>query len=162
MARITSTKLLMPDPQGLVQEITEKGKRVTAAVLPRMFNHLTKTALVAEKDEETNKYRRSVKKIGIDPHFSYANMLCDVAWARAHGTSTFVFADETTPTTLPGGQGAAAVAPEAVRALLDRGRVADESTCGRCVSYLDGLCQDRGFRVREADPGCDLFIAVDS
>ena len=49
------------------------------AVLPRMFHHFTKTALVAEKDAETNQYRRSVKKIGIDPHFSYANMLCDVA-----------------------------------------------------------------------------------
>jgi hypothetical protein len=27
-----------------------------AAVLPRAFHHFTKTALVAEKDEETNKF----------------------------------------------------------------------------------------------------------
>lgn len=162
MARITSAKLLMPDPQGLVQEVVDKGKRFMAPVLPRMFNHLTKTALVAEKDEETNKYKRSVKKIGIDPHFSYANMLCDVAWSRAHGTSTFVFADPVEPVSLPGGNGAAAVAPEAMRALLNQGRADAAAVCGRCISFYGGRCQERGFTVKESDPGCDLFIAIDS
>ena len=34
------------------------------------------------EDEETRKARGKVLKVGIDPHFAFANMLCDVAWAR--------------------------------------------------------------------------------
>ena len=36
------------------------------------------------------KPRAKVMKIDIDPHYSYANMLCDVAWARSYGTSMFI------------------------------------------------------------------------
>lgn len=34
---------------------------------------------VGEQDEEQRKARAKVVKIGIDPHYSFANMLCDVA-----------------------------------------------------------------------------------
>jgi hypothetical protein len=44
-----------------------------------------------------------VQKVGIDPHFAYANMLCDVAWSRAFGSSLMVFAD-TKDQRLPGGE----------------------------------------------------------
>lgn len=32
--------------------------------------------------------------------------------------------------------------------------------CGRCVSYQDGQCIARGFRVKPADQGCPMFVAA--
>lgn len=171
MARLTAkTPLcLFPDPQGLVQEVVEKGVRQTVAVLPRAFHHFTKTALVAEKDGETNQYRRAVKKVGIDPHFSYANMLCDVAWARSHGTGMFI---------LPGAEpmggppkagareamGAMAQAlPPTVQAMLGHPDLPAGDLCGRCGHYGDkaresAACGWRGFQVRARDRGCGFFV----
>lgn len=161
MARLTSAQCLFPDPQGLVQEVVDKGVKQMAAVLPRAFHHFTKTALIAEKDDETNKYRRSVKKVGIDPHFSYANMLCDVAWARSHGTTSFIIPDasgSTNHTIKPEDIGMAPLA-SAVQALRDE--VLTGSVCGRCASFdpVDGMCMERWFKVRETDVGCAMFVA---
>lgn len=57
-----------------------------------VFEHLMKVALVTELTP-SGKLRRMVKKIGIDPHAAFANMLCDIAWARAHGTALFLMDD---------------------------------------------------------------------
>jgi len=100
-----------------------------------------------------------VVKIGIDPHFSYANMLCDVAWARSHGTATFLIPD--------GGTSASELAAKAVERdmpglptavvkmfdILPAGQV-----CGRCTSFKDGTCVDRAMIVQPKDPGCTLFV----
>lgn len=160
MARITGTTCLFPDRQGLVQEVFEKGIAVTEAVLPRAFFHFTKTALVAEKDDETNQFKRSVKKVdGADPHFSYANMLCDVAWARAHGTATFILPDggsrdlddkqEAMKEAMPG-------LPNQVLAMV---QTVSPDTCGACGSFdeASGLCSARGFRVAAKDAACAFF-----
>ncbi|MDP3327163.1 phage terminase large subunit family protein [Parvibaculum sp.] len=166
MARFTAKEplCLFPDPQGLVQEVVEKGQRQAVAVLPRAFHHFTKTALVAEKDDETNQYRRSVKKVGIDPHFSYANMLCDVAWARAHGTGTFLLPTDIGITdamseraeglNMPG-------LPNDVAAMiqvLPAGEV-----CGKCEAFdvERKVCRERGLIVAPADPGCHFFVAAE-
>lgn len=164
MNRFTGTQpsCLLPDPQGLTQEVIDKGVRQMAAILPRMFTHLTKTALVAEKDEETNEFKRSVKKIGIDPHFSYANMLCDVAWSRAFGTSTFILPqtegadpinhlkpeDIGVPATLT-------MAMEEISRVKDRGDI-----CGRCINFNPetGYCNEIWMKVSPQDPGCAGFI----
>lgn len=160
MARFTNAECLIPDPQGLVQEVIEKGVKKMAAVAPRAFHHFTKTALVSEKDEETNKYKRVVKKVGIDPHFSYSNMLCDVAWSRAHGTGTFIIPDLS-------GTGAPVIKPEDIGAepviqIVDalRQQALTGDVCGRCSSYdeTDGMCMERWLRVKATDPGCDLFV----
>ena len=160
MARMTTAECLFPDPQGLVQEVKDKGQLQVAAVLPRAFHHFTKTALVSEKDDETNKFRRSVKKVGIDPHFSYANMLCDVAWARAHGTASFIIPDAIST----GGQvlkpediGMAPLA-NAVQTL--RNEALTGTVCGRCVAFdeTDGMCTERWFHVQASDQGCAVFI----
>lgn len=161
MARFTAKDPLcvFPDPQGLVQEVVEKGQRQTVAVLPRTFHQFTKTALVAEKDEETNQYRRRVVKVGIDPHFSYANMLCDVAWARSHGTATFLI-----PTAATTASEMAAKAaerdmpglPTAVVQMFDT--LPAGQVCGRCSSFKDGHCQDRDMLVQARDAGCVLFV----
>jgi hypothetical protein len=161
MARFTAEQpfCLFPDPQGLVQEVIEKGQTQITAVLPRMFHHFTKTALVAEKDDETNQYKRSVKKVGIDPHFSYANMLCDVAWARSHGTSTFIVPQIGTPQRK-------ALTPEQIgvpaelTAVLEQLEISRDEICGRCINYDPdtGLCSENNMRVKSGDPGCWAFI----
>ena len=50
MARFTAKDpmCVFPDPQGLAQEVVEKGQLQSVAVLPRTFHHFTNTALVAE------------------------------------------------------------------------------------------------------------------
>ena len=161
MARFTADDPLcvFPDPQGLVQEVIENKQKQVMPVLPRAFFHFTKTALVAEKDEETNQFRRSVKKVGIDPHFSYANCLADVAWSRSHGTATFIIPEGQTSQAelaakaverdMPG-------LPTAVVQMFDA--LPPGQVCGRCSSFTDGFCQDRDMKVQPADPGCVLFV----
>jgi hypothetical protein len=158
MARIVEQKCLFPDPQGLVQEVKDKGVTQLAAVAPRMFHHFTKTALVAEKDPETNKYRRSVKKIGIDPHFSYANMLCDVAWSRAHGTSTFIFPDEKEAVPVVEAHGAIAQGTVLNRVLEETAAIGD-GRCGRCSAFDPerGWCESHEVLVRASDLACELY-----
>lgn len=156
MARITTLQCLFPDRQGLIQEVLEKGVRQTVAVLPRVFHHFTKTALVAEKDDETNKYSRSVKKVGIDPHFSYANMLCDVAWSRAFGTSTFIMPE------VPKVDHKINVVEkiaEIVNVPMADLPALSGNVCGRCSAFDEetGMCTDRDFKVKPDSPGCELF-----
>ncbi len=161
MARLTKQLCLFPDPQGLVQEVVEKGQKQVMAVLPRAFHHFTKTALVAEKDDETNQYKRSVKKVGIDPHFSYANMLCDVAWSRSHGTATFIIP--------PGGSVQQELKtkaesmnmhglPTAVAGMMES---LPAGVCGRCTAFDPdtGMCADRGLQVGVKDTACVLFVS---
>lgn len=93
LARLVKTKCLFPDPQGRVQEVRRNEARVTMPVLQDyVFPHFTKVALITERTEG-GKLRRRVEKVGTDPHAAYANMLCDVAWARAHGTATFILSE---------------------------------------------------------------------
>jgi hypothetical protein len=173
LSRFVDTECLMPDPQGLVQEVTDKGIKQLAAVLPRAFVHFTKTALVSEKDEEagTNQYKRVVKKIGIDPHHSYANMLCDVAMARAHGTTTFIVPDMTAadgPNTKAERMGMYGL-PTQVATLIERMALKGD-VCGRCTSYQYDAkgqpvmpaapCKLRVITTTATDPGCEAFVPL--
>lgn len=165
MSRFTTEEpsCLFPDPQGLVQEVLEKGIRQTVAVLPRVFHHFTKTALVAEKDEETNQYKRSVKKVGIDPHFSYANMLCDVAWSRSHGTSTFILPDVVgTPKGLL--EPEHIQVPGTIAAVMEEQQLAMEFTCGRCIHFDEEtrMCSEQMVRTRPSSPSCFAYIGAES
>lgn len=158
MRRIQQRVCVFPDPMGLVQEIRDKGLRPMVPVLKeRVFLHFTRTALIAEKDDEERKYRRRVVKIGLDPHFSYAFMLLNVAWARSHGTTMFLTPlDGPAPDSrvekvaqqMPG-------LPSGVLGML----AAPEGSCGACSAYADGVCSERGFLVQLTDPGCEMFIA---
>lgn len=160
MARFTSVSCLIPDDQGLVQEVIEKGVKSVKAIAPRAFHHFTKTALVTEKDEETNKFKRVVKKVGIDPHFSYANMLCDVAWSRSHGTGTFIIPEANrTPDGLLEPQGITAAPVLNVVAAM-REETMSGDVCGRCVSFNSetNQCEYRMFFVNATDIGCSEFV----
>lgn len=165
MKRFQNTTCLFPDPTGLVQEVIEKGERKTLEVCKDLaFFHFTRTALIAEKDDEEKKYRRRVVKVGIDPHTSYANMLCDVAWARAHGTSTFILPDVSS--IRPD-----AIKPQDIGVPNQLAAVMEEiqnvqyigDVCGRCINYnsTTGLCNEIGMIVQPKDPGCMGFIAGD-
>lgn len=162
MARFTGKEpiCLWPDPQTLVQEVIEKGILNTVAVAPIAFTHFTKTALVTEKNKETNQFKRVVKKIGIDPHFSYANLLCDVAWARAYGTATFILPSAETPKSkeevsaaqnMPG-------LPNEVVGVLES--VKDLECCGTCDSFdsAHGLCRLRDLLVAPRDVSCVVYV----
>jgi hypothetical protein len=159
MGRFQKKLCLFPDPDGLVQEVLEKGRwRMSPVCKEYAFFHFTRTALIAEKDEEEKKFKRRVVKVGIDPHTSYANMLADVAWARAYGTNMFILPEPEKPK------------ETSVQAVLERYTPTLSSAiqeviqlsgtvCGRCISFDNGRCNERdGIRVRETDPGCPLFI----
>lgn len=160
MARFASRTCLFPDPDGLVQEVLEKGKRRMAAVCKEFaFFHFTRTALVAIKDEEEKKFKRKVVKVGIDPHTSYALMLAGVAWARAHGTSTFILPD--TAPGMPKGEMSKHIASVAgmPKALADA-EIAIADTCGKCANFdpESGLCSEILMLTRASSPGCIGFL----
>ncbi|MFT8945965.1 MAG: phage terminase large subunit family protein [Acetobacter aceti] len=160
--RIRDGTCLFPDPNGLVQDVLENGERKRIPILEDwVFLHLTRTGLVVEEQEKSGKKIPRVLKIGIDPHFSFAMMLCDVAWARVNGTSTFILPD--VPGNAPAGSDIAraerieqrlpGLPAAVVRMMAD----APEGSCGRCSAFKDGQCIERDFTVRAIDPGCDFF-----
>jgi hypothetical protein len=164
MARFTGKvpNCLWPDPQELYQDVIDRGIVKRVAVALRAFTHFTKTALVAEKDPDTNQFKRKVKKVGIDPHASYANQLCDVAWARAHGTGTFILPEATNLAQERREQGAAMNMPGLPGAVVGmmQAPLAGE-VCGRCEAFRkeQGLCIARNLLVKPSDPGCPFWIA---
>jgi hypothetical protein len=172
LARLVHANCLFPDPAALVQEVRDKGvKRLMALLKERVFLHFQRTALVTERaNEGERKYRRKVVKVGIDPHFSYANMLCDVAFSRAHGTATFL---------IPEGNSAAddrrTVAeqknlhglPSAIAAMFEP--LPPGEICGNCTQCPMGahgapekfFCQPRYAEVRSGDAGCPSFVGTE-
>lgn len=162
MARVQKMLTVFPDPDALLQEITEKGgirgdKTLQPILKNRVFLHFTRTALIAEKDEEQNKYRRRVVKVGIDPHFSYAYMLLNVAWARAHGTTSFLFPDEAEDSQMTERPGGVVNSP-IINMVRDQTAAMEVNVCGGCLSYALGNCTERFLLVKENDPACDLFV----
>lgn len=161
--RIRDGACLFPDPGALEQDVLDGGVKVRIPLLRDwVFVHFTKTALVVEDDDETRKPKGRVQKVGIDPHYAFANMLCDVAWARAYGTTSFIFpeAPKDAPVqaaireTLPG------VPASVLHLVEDR---AQGDVCGRCEAFdaRTGFCRERRFTVRASDPACELFFLAE-
>lgn len=162
MSRFQEHKCLFPDSSALVQPYLVEGALQPVTVCKDVaFLHFTRTALIAEKDEEEKKYTRRVVKVGIDPHTSYANMLCDVAWSRAFGTSTIILQD---------GGGDAVAAPDSVLGVLPAHasavvaqieQEARANTCGSCVNRdpATNRCREVMATVAPKDPGCWGYIA---
>lgn len=164
--RVRDAFCLFPPPDDLEQDVLEDGVKKRIVLLRDwVFYHFTKTALIVEDHPETRKLVAKVKKVGIDPHYSYANMLCDVAWARNHGTSSFILPPTgrenvgdrraTVENSMPG-------LPMGVLQVLDDLPVGQ--VCGRCVSFDKdaGVCMERNFIVSAKDPGCHVFIPIES
>lgn len=164
MARLAEIKCLFPDPKGLIATYFEhgqtRGKKVTGPICKDvLFLHFTKVALIVEKDEVQKKYRRRVEKVGIDPHFAYANMLCDIAWARSHGTTTFFFPEKTpqekavekVKVNLPG-------LPAHIAAQINELPSGDVCGCCEACDKENLRCRERKLIVKLTDPGCLLFV----
>jgi len=160
--RVRDKMCLFPDPDKLEQDVVDAGvPRRIPLLRDWVFVHLTKTALVVDDDEQTRKPRGRVQKIGIDPHFAFANMLCDVAWARSYGTTVFYFpqapkeapVQETIRESLPG------VPAKVIHLVQDKHQ---GETCGLCESFDSHarMCRERGFLVRAEDPACDVFLPL--
>jgi len=145
VARITGATCLFPDPGGLECDYRDGPPRRVLLLRDIIFEHLTRVALISERDGETGRWRTKVSKVGMDPHFAYANMLCDVAWARAYGGASVMFMDA--PVALPPDQMAALTAAQG----------APRPTCGTCSAYVAGRCQERDLGVQAGDPGCALW-----
>lgn len=161
MKRISKGLVLFPDSKLLVQEIREKGIAALKEVLrDRVWYHFLHTALIVDVDEEERKSKSRVVKVGIDPHFSYAWMLMNVAWARAYGTGTFIL-----PTGEPERPDIAKTLPGISEEVIHMFRQRPESgmVCGRCSAWdpAKTWCNDRGFLAQAKDPACGLFDAVE-
>lgn len=163
--RIQNKVCVFPNPKGLLQELSRdgangKGERELKPILEdRVWVHFTRTALIAERDEEEKKYRRRVVKVGIDPHFSYAFMLLNVAWARAHGTAMFLFPDEKESADTISVPGAVAADPMLSRLAEERAAIGP-GKCGSCSAFDPerGFCDQREVLVRPGDTACFLYV----
>jgi hypothetical protein len=163
--RIKNQHSLFPDPAALEQEVIDKGIRKRICLLRDwVFLHFTKTALVIEQDDETRKPRPKVKKIGIDPHFAYANMLCDVAWARKNG-NTMMILPGLDNGALPGLKTDVAANMQANMPGLSSEviKMVDSiptGVCGGCRSFKNGFCNDRGFSTGKMAPACIMYDPI--
>jgi len=160
--RVRDAFCLFPPPEELEQDVIEDGVRKRIVLLRDwVFYHFTKTALIVEDDSETRKLVAKVKKVGLDPHYSYANMLCDVAWARQHGTSSFILPPESSGRRV----NVVDALPEMLQNVINgiTEHVASE-VCGRCASFdkEPSFCLERGFVVSAKDPGCHFFVPAES
>lgn len=169
--RIKNRHCLFPDPDALEQDVIDGGVKKRIKLLRDwVFFHFTKTALVvdtgdssapgkaAKHDVEARKVRTKVVKVGIDPHYSYANMLCDVAWARAHGTSTFIMPDPVQPEGMPKEPPRAVKIPSSAGSALEEIKIQQmaDDTCGKCRfrNPENDFCSELQATVRPSDPGC--------
>ena len=159
--RIRDRMCLFPDPAALEQDVMDDGEPKRVHLLQDwVFMHFTKTALVVEVDDETRKLKPKVKKVGLDPHFSYANMLCDVAWARTNGMSSMMIPTEATATASTRAKAVERAMPGLPQHVVAMISDVPEGTCGRCKSFAAGQCTERGFSVGATDPACVLYSAL--
>jgi hypothetical protein len=166
--RIRDGHCLFPEPDELIVDVIEDGVPLRMPILRDwVFVHFTKTALVVEQKEDERKPRARVMKIGIDPHFAFSNMLCDVAWARNYGMGTFVLPvaggtdwqerrEEAAARDMPG------LPPAVVR--LFHGAPPAGDVCGRCTAFnaITRQCTERGFMVLPADPACPVYVPIET
>ena len=163
LARLTNCTLWTPSANELSQEIlVKKTPRTVLLLRDVLWEHFQKTGLVTETDPDEHKMTRFVKKIGIDPHFSFALMMACAAWCRAYGSSSFIMPDMMAG---PAASAAAAVErnmPGLPAAVMGAMQDLPAGVCGRCVHFAANACQERDFNVSPLDASCPLYQKVDS
>lgn len=103
-------------------------------------------------DEQDEQHCKARAKIGNDPHHSFANMLCDVAWVRSHGNRFMILPDRPAAAQ-EGPQQPGAKLPDAVVAGMEE--LAVEGTCGCCESFNEGAVSSAvSRRERQRQPAC--------
>jgi hypothetical protein len=162
LARWKNGEVHTPDARALAQSYrSERGTQVVAICSDVFWPHLLGIALVTEPregHEDERRYRTAVRKIGSDPHFAYANMLCDVGWVR-EGRRVEIWAPDDV-----GSQPARPRDPyqEQIHAafpefFIEHNR---DLCCGTCVNYVaeQGLCRYRNQLVKPQLPMCEAYI----
>jgi hypothetical protein len=126
--------------------------------------HLQRVALVTEPREgreDERRYRTAVRKVGIDPHFAYANMLCDVAWVREGPRVEIWFPPEIDS---PAERPRDPYREQIMAAFPELGIEYDPDLCCRtCVNFAPEkrLCRYRDLLVEPHQPMCDAYIPAD-
>jgi hypothetical protein len=162
--RVRDSVCIFPNPDDLIQDVIADGAPLRLPILRDwVFVHFTKTALVVEQKDDERKPRARVLKIGIDPHFSFANMLCDVAWARSYGTGQFILPSGGNDHDEKRAEAAARDMPGLPTGVVNmfHSSIPPGDVCGRCEAFeaLTGRCRERNFIVQAKDPGCEIFVA---
>jgi hypothetical protein len=161
-----------PDARTLTQYMrTDRGIKSVQVCQDVFWHHLQHVALVTEPlqgREEEHRFRRRVVKVGIDPHFAYAWMLCMVAWIRRFGTDQMLLTDDRFATDAPCNRPQPSPYLQQIMDAMPEnfhGSILDPDaanlTCGYC-QYFDpqgGLCRSRDFLVKAGDRSCDFFDA---
>jgi hypothetical protein len=153
-----------PDARTLTQVLrTQSGVASVQVCRDVLWLHLQRVALVTEPvqgREHEHMTRSAVRKVGIDPHFAYANMLSDVAWARVYGTSMMLFPSDRVSEMQP----PAAADPyrqQVEEALPHLFHAPDPSiSCGNCAHFDPGreFCTHRNLGVEATQLSCDAHI----
>jgi hypothetical protein len=174
--RVRDLQCLFPDPDLLEQEYrTDKGPKRVKLLQDVVFLHFTKTALVVENSGPKGKDgiakerrpRMAVQKIGLDPHFSFANMLCDAAWSREQGTGSIFIPSlgSNAPESVIASDVKRAVEANipVPQAMLQRtaAEIAAMPTCGSCEGFdvKRGWCKPRRIMTGPKDHKCSLYVS---
>jgi len=170
MLRIKDGMMEMPNPatRPLIRERIIAGRMTPDNIGELFAAHLTKVALRSEKDEKLDRYQNYVQKIGSDdPHFTYANMCCDVAVARAYGTTRFLTGEmdrEEAEAAAEHHEDSAAM--QQIKARLPIVKPITREVCGVCANFTpkpngkDGICEGIQFNgnvVQREDIRCEEF-----
>ncbi len=129
-------------------------------------------ALKTQLIEHENKYETKVLKLGPeDPHFTFANMCCDVAIARSYGTTRLLTAErdeeEQEENVMPKAPNpyTQQIVEQVPQITQSKQQLLSPDVCGVCCNYdrkdhSHGYC--RGFKwdgnvVGSKDVACDEF-----
>lgn len=177
--RIKDGNDIFPDPKELIQEVKDgKNKKLIHILQDWVFLHYTKTGvgrLIKEEDNTSkstaienyqNKYK--VFKLGIDPHYSFATMLCNVALARNYGLSTFTYSDDKISTiTRELSEQRQVTLHTQIRDIINSHSYLDidvgQTTCGSCGKFDadNKYCLLREFLTEPNFRSCDLYDIKD-
>lgn len=140
LGKITDGAVEIPDPDAkpLTRPRLVKGIMVPDNLAKLYCTHLTKIALKTEKEENETKYTTSVEKIGPeDPHFAFANMCCDVAIARAYGTTRLITQEIEDEEQVEGPQTLKPTGAfmEQIRKTFPMVGQTKKETCGACANF---------------------------
>ena len=88
-------------------------------------------------------------------------MLCDVAWARAHGTATFLIPEGQTSAAELAAKAAERNMPGLPTTVVQMFEAPMPGTCGACTAFDkdSGMGADRQLQVGARDQSCVLFVA---
>jgi hypothetical protein len=162
LARLKNGEVHTPDARALTQSYrSDRGTQVVAICRDVFWPHLLGVALVTEPregHEDERRYRTAVKKVGSDPHFAYANMLCDVAWVReGRRVEIWLPNDVDSQPERPRDPYREQITAAFPECFIGHNR---DLCCRTCVNYVaeQRLCRHRDLLVEPQQPMCDAYI----